>query len=153
MGKPDSRFNLIELLDESPSVAPAAYTSNIDLPIQGANEEDKLQEDLFPLSSPLEALSDATTTEEALSRLDNAKAADVENNTDLRKKTAKYAAWYASISLGLWVLIVVISAAASFFDIELFSDAKFIAITTGATINSVAAFVAVVRGLFRSPEK
>ncbi|CAG9175397.1 hypothetical protein [Cupriavidus pampae] len=76
-------------------------------------------------------------------------AADARANRELRATYAASAYRLAVTGLGFWFLVM--SATAIVFGAtgkQILSDAVLIAVTTGTTINVLAAFLGVIRGLF-----
>ena len=128
-------LNLVDKTDkEEHSKIPSSY---VDVPPDGS-----------PLSE------DEKAAPENLAELNKAKTADLVNTTDLRTKVAKYSAKLAFYSIAVWSIVVLASIIVSFlYKEELLNDTKFIAITSGATVNVFTAFIVVAKGLFGAKDK
>jgi len=75
--------------------------------------------------------------------------ANMQANRELRGRHAKYAYRLARACLVMWWIVVLAQGIGkAFFDMEVWSSTVMIAITTGVTVNVLAAFLGVIRGLF-----
>jgi len=75
--------------------------------------------------------------------------ADMEANRELRGRHAKDAYRLAGLCLVMWWIVVLLQGAGkAFFEVEVWDSTVMIAITTGVTVNVLAAFLGVIRGLF-----
>lgn len=82
---------------------------------------------------------------------------DVEDrkaDRSMRVQFAKKAYRLATISLIGWAVLLIAYALINFsFRFQIFSDTVLIAITSAVTLNVFAAFLGVIRGLFRSVQR
>ena len=85
-------------------------------------------------------------------RAQEAKNRDREKTTELRGEYAEKAYKLASGSISFWVVIIGFEAVVRLVvpGKVILSDSVLIAITTGCTVNVLAAFLGVIRGLFPS---
>jgi len=75
--------------------------------------------------------------------------ADMQANRELRDRYAKYAFRLALGCLIMWWFMIAAQGVGKVFGgVELWSPSVVIAVTTGVTINVLAAFLGVIRGLF-----
>jgi len=75
--------------------------------------------------------------------------ADMEANRELRGRHAKDAYRLARACLVMWWIVVLVQGVGkAFFEVEVWDSTVMIAITTGVTVNVLAAFLGVIRGLF-----
>lgn len=74
--------------------------------------------------------------------------ADVKSFRELREKFAEKAYKVAKYGLFWWATILLLSAVGKVVGKELFSDEVIIAVPTASTVNLLAAFLGVIRGLF-----
>jgi len=75
--------------------------------------------------------------------------ANLEANRGLRDEYAKRAYRLVRGSLVVWWSVVLFQGVGSaFFNVEVWSSSVIIAVTTGVTVNVLAAFLGVIRGLF-----
>ncbi|MBB5862570.1 hypothetical protein [Xanthomonas sp. 3058] len=73
----------------------------------------------------------------------------VQHDMELRRKYASRAVGLAYVGVVFWcVMFLATGIARSVFDTSFLSDAALITLTTGATVNVIAVFLVVVRGLF-----
>lgn len=76
---------------------------------------------------------------------------DARNNIKLRKRYARKAHRLAVASLCIWLIVLtsqIVESILSNGKVEVLDDSVLVAVTTGCTVNVLAAFVAVVKGLF-----
>lgn len=102
-------------------------------------------------NSDTEILSEATESQNLILLQD---IEDRKADRDLRERFGDKA--YNVVRKALYGWAVVLAAAAFckfFFDKEIFSDNVLIAITSAVTLNTFAAFLGVIRGLFPSSKK
>lgn len=86
---------------------------------------------------------------EHLRPLEIAQTKDLENNTKLRTNFASHVKWLAYGSAAFWVFVTLtILFCPKYYGV--ISDAKYIALTTGATANILGAFLVAVKGLFNA---
>ena len=81
----------------------------------------------------------------------NIELRDANSNIKLRRKYARKAHEFAKASLSIWIITIGYQAiidTATGGKIKPLDDSVLIAITTGCTVNVLAAFLAVVQGLF-----
>ncbi|CAG9176066.1 hypothetical protein LMG23992_03094 [Cupriavidus laharis] len=79
---------------------------------------------------------------------------DSQANRLLRADYADKAYCLAQACIAFWIVaIATVAAVKGFFDKQILSDTVLVAVTTGATINVLAAFLGVIRGLFPSNQK
>lgn len=76
------------------------------------------------------------------------KSADAKSYRELREKFAEKAYKVAKYGLVWWACILLLSAVGKCVGKEVFSDKVIIAVTTASTVNLLAAFLGVIRGLF-----
>lgn len=74
--------------------------------------------------------------------------ADFKSYRELREKFADKAYKVAKYGLYWWACVLLLSAVGKAAGKEVFSDNVLIAITTASTVNLLAAFLGVIRGLF-----
>lgn len=89
-------------------------------------------------------------------RAQETKNRDREKTTELRGEYAEKAYKLAARSIWFWIAIVGVEAAVQIFSPvgkRVLSDPVLIAITTGCTVNVLAAFLGVIRGLFPSASR
>ncbi|NJC36359.1 hypothetical protein GGR60_000849 [Xanthomonas arboricola] len=72
----------------------------------------------------------------------------VRHDMELRRKYASRAVVLAYIGVIFWCAMFLFTGGAAFFDKKFLSDAALITLTSGATVNVIAVFLVVVRGLF-----
>ncbi|MEX6255441.1 hypothetical protein AB6F62_20330 [Providencia huaxiensis] len=102
-------------------------------------------------SSPVELLTSSNNNEESEKKRLEQDIEDRKADRNLRDKFGDKAYSVVRKTLYGWaVLLVVYAFCKLFFGKELFSDKVLIAITTAVTLNTFAAFLGVIRGLFPS---
>ena len=110
--------------------------------------------DLAEEDAPPVVKESVSTKHEDKRRLYYEAAQDMAANRVLREKYANKAYDLSTGCISFWVVAIsaqgVIKAVTN---VELFSDAVMIAITTGVTVNVLAAFLGVIRGLFPNGHK
>lgn len=74
--------------------------------------------------------------------------ADFKSYRELREKFAEKAYKVAKYGLFWWATVLLLSAVGKIVGKELFSEKVLIAVTTASTVNLLAAFLGVIRGLF-----
>jgi hypothetical protein len=117
------------------------------LPAAGA--VDPIEEDLPPSGS-----GSSTVKHEDTRRLYYEAAEDMAANRVLREKYAGKAYDLSAGCISFWVVAVSAQGIMkALTGVELFSDSIIIAITTGVTVNVLAAFLGVIRGLFPNGNK
>lgn len=76
----------------------------------------------------------------------------LKQDMDLRKKHAKKAVRLAQGAIGAWLFFVLMTGSTNLMNNKPFlSDSGLITVTTGATVNVIAVFLVVVKGLFPPP--
>ncbi|HID5224895.1 TPA: hypothetical protein ACXEMW_003502 [Proteus mirabilis] len=102
-------------------------------------------------TSPVELLTSSNNNEENEKKRLEQDIEDRKADRNLRDKFGDKAYSVVRKTLYGWaVLLAVYAFCKLFFDKELFSDKVLIAITTAVTLNTFAAFLGVIRGLFPS---